>query len=112
MLAEWNASFIIQLLAIAVPIMALGIGFVYKWQEKQDTKLSQTCVRTMVLETKVDDHERELEKGEDKFEGIAAQIGSLREQTAGLTESVRGVSRTQTAMDSKLDDLLARGGGS
>ena len=112
MLAQWTAGTVLQILAIAVPVIVLLIGVVYKWQEKQDTKLASTCVRTTVLETKVDEHGRELEKGDGKFEGVASQIGSLREQTAGLTASVASVRGTQTAMDKKLDDLLARGSGS
>lgn len=112
MLAQWTASNVIQVLAIAVPILVLSIGFIWKWQEKQDTKLASTCVRTTVLETKVDEHGRELEKGDGKFEGVAAQVGSLQQQTARLESKVESVQGTQTAMDKKLDDLLARGGGS
>ena len=112
MFAQWNTGNVLQVLAIAVPILVLLIGFVWKWQEKQDTKLSKTCMQTTVLETTVEEHGRELGKGDEKFEGIAAQIGSLREQTAGMTATVESVRGTQTAMDKKLDDLLARGGGS
>lgn len=112
MLAQITIGNWIAILGITVPILLAFLAVTWKWHEKQDIKLASTCVRATVLETKVDDHARGLEKGDAKFEGIAAQIGSLREETAGMKATVESVRQTQSAMDAKLDDLLARGGGS
>ena len=112
MLAEWDADRILMILAIVVPIVVLLVGFVWKWQEKQDTKLAKTCVRTTVLETKVEEHKEELDKGNAKFEGVAVKIGALEQQAAATGATVTAIQRTQTSMDGKIDDLLARGSGS
>lgn len=112
MLAEWDADRIIQVLAIVIPILALLVGFVWKWQAKQDEKLAKNCVRTTVLETKIEEHKEELDKGNAKFEGVAVEIGGLKQQAAATGATVTAMQRTQTGMDRKLDDLLAKGGGS
>ena len=112
MLAEWDADRIIQVLAIVVPLLALLAGFIWKWQAKQDEKLAKNCVRTTILETKVDEHKEELDKGNAKFEGVAVKIGALEQQAAATGATVTAIQQTQTSMDGKIDDLLARGSGS
>ncbi len=112
MLAEWTVGNILSIIGIAVPILVLLIAFVWKWQEKQDVKLAKNCIRTTVLETKVEEHKEELDKGNAKFEGVAVKIGALEQQAAATGATVTAIQRTQTSMDGKIDDLLARGGGS
>jgi len=112
MLAEWDAERIIQVLAIVVPILGLLAAFIWKWQSKQDEKLAKNCIRTTVLETKMDEHKEELDNGKAKFEGVAVEIGGLREQAAATRATVTAIQTTQTGMDRKIDDLLARGSGS
>ncbi len=112
MLAAFTFENWIGILGIIVPI-AGGLGLViWKWQAKQDEKLAKNCTRTTVLETKVEEHKEELDKGNAKFEGVAVKIGSLEQQSAATGATVTAIQRTQTGMDRKLDDLLAKGSGS
>lgn len=112
MLGEWDADRIIQVLAIVIPILALLAGFIWKWQSKQDEKLAKNCIRTTVLETKSDEHKEELDKGREKFEVVAVKIGALEQRAAATGATVTAIQQTQTSMDGKLDDLLAKGSGS
>lgn len=112
MLAALTLENWIGILGIVFPTIG-GLGLIiWKWQAKQDEKLTKTCVRTTVLETKVEEHKEELDKGNNKFEGVAVKVGALEQQSAATGATVTAMQRTQTSMDGKIDDLLARGSGS
>ena len=109
MLAEIDLVRLLQICAIVVPLGVVLMGFIWRWQEKQDAKIAKTCTRTTTLEARMATHKEELNKGSQKFEGIASQIGGLQQESTETKTIVGTMRTTQTKMDGKLDDLLARG---
>lgn len=109
MLATFDSGFMIQILAIAVPIAVGSIAFIWRLHERQDTKLAKTDSRTTVLETTVKEHEKELNKGDTRFEGVCTQIGTLQQSMAANETEVKGLAKGQTRIEGKVDKLLQRG---
>ena len=112
MLAEMTFGNWISGLGIVVPLLVGALAFIWRSKERQNAQIVDTSTRTTVLETQVKDHKEGLEKGDAKFEGVATQIGALQQEAAATGATVTSIQATQTSMDGKLDDLLARGSGS
>jgi len=109
MLAEMTTGLIVQIAAIGVPLIVGATAFFMRSQEKQNDKIALTCTDVTRVETKVCNHEERLDRGDNKFESLATQIGEIKEKTASVSAHIDGVRKTQSAMDTKLDELLARG---
>lgn len=99
---------VLDILAITIPLtIALG-AFVWRWQEKQDCRIAECEARETKLETEVEHHSQEFERGSGKFDGIAAHIGSLETDMAATKNEVANLAETQRDMNGKLDTLLSR----
>ena len=109
MLSQLDAGLIIQILAIAVPLVVATAAFIWRRQEKQDDQILVIGTKTTVLETRVEDHGVELEKGTRRFEGVSTQIGELKESLATTQSDVKNLGVGQTRIEKKIDGLVAKG---